>query len=631
MKSTCEYSTWTVNTLAEKIEQKQINLPKFQRSVVWNDERQKKLIGSIRQGFPIGALLLYKSANTTNGIDRYSIIDGLQRTTAIIKYLKSQTTFIGNSDADILPEWQSFGMWVVQTFTGTTPTNSETIDLIHRFISEQTSVDIDRMDFCNFVVARFPSTSIQAFAASDELKSRFEDFKSSVKQSLDIRGANVPVIIFEGDESLLPEIFERLNSHGVPLNKYQIFAATWRDECQIQNPEVVEAIKQFYMGRLQDSSLEIDDIDVDGMPTELTLFDYLTGLGSVLTKKFPVLFDENWSDFIAFQIATVAHKLPIGSMRQLPNRFQRNNDALIATDAFTDALLASCEIVSTALKGRLSLKLNSSETAEFAGHSAFQIDSIVTLILLDGFTAMSWVPKESQFGSLNIEQYIRRWYLIDRLKDVWGNAGDSQYFRYVWTQPDSESDYIEVVADPTSNTVEQLGSALDNWFNDQMTRRDRSRKNVTRDTRLVLRYFYYNILSVGDEDENFFHVDHIVPVSWWSGFFKKFADSAGPINSIGNLCLMIDRDNSHKKKKLPLRWFNERTANPDDPQFSSRCINKYFLIEPTEFGYPELASPIDQLNQGDISVREAVLNGLDSTSKKRWAIMKKGISESLAD
>jgi hypothetical protein len=94
---------------------------------------------------------------------------------------------------------------------------------------------------------------------------------------------------------------------------------------------------------------------------------------------------------------------------------------------------------------------------------------------------------------------------------------------------------------------------------------------------------------------------------------------------------MFDVDNAHKKKKLPLEWFNERSADPDDPQFATRCRMKYFLIEPTEFGYPELGSALNQIDDSNISFRDAVLNGLKSTSLKRWEIMLKGISESLID
>jgi hypothetical protein len=630
MTSTCEYTTWTVDSLADRISRRQIGLPKFQRGVSWNLDRQKKLIGSIRQGFPIGTLLLSKSGISSNSVEKYSIIDGLQRTTAILRYIENPTKFVGNSDSDILDEWRFFGHWVIDKFVGLMETDGHVNELIHRYISGQELDNIDRLAFYEFIASEYPGVTVDVLRLSDQLKGRFDEFRKSVRKSLDIGGVNVPVIIYEGDESLLPDVFERLNSQGVPLNKYQIFAATWQDRCSIRNEDVIAAIKSFYLSRLTDSTLEIDDIDEDGMPEELTLFDYLTGLGSMLVAKFPVLFDSSWSDFIAFQIATVAHKLPIGSMKELPSRFQRDDSGLISTDSFTDALLATCESVSEALEGRLSLKLNRSNQAEFPGHSAFLIDTMITLLLVDRYQSPTWSARPSHFGSLSVQQLLRRWYLIDRLKDVWGNAGDSQFFRRVWTTSDDHSQHVLTEGTLTSNTIEELEATLEKWFEDQLERRDKSRKNVTQETKLVLRYFYYNVLSVGDENDNYFHLDHLVPVAWWSKFFKLFSGSAGPVNSVGNLCLMVAADNGHKKKTLPLSWLREREEKSPDPQFSSRCRTKYFLIEPAELGYPEIASPIEAQDPRDLSVRDAVLNGLISTSRKRWEVMKKGIVDTLS-
>ena len=630
MQSSCEYPTWTVAALADKIEQRKIYLPKFQRGVTWNEERQKKLIGSIRQGFPIGALLLSKSNTEVPGNETYSLIDGLQRTTAILKYLRDQTSFIGSSDSDFLPEWREFGKWVVGDLLGQEFTDTQIDDLLHGYISSTEIENIDRLEFYNVLINLYPEIDLVFLNQSQELKAKFESFKKSLKKSLDISGVSIPVIVFDGDESLLPEIFERLNSQGIPLNKYQIFAATWHEKCKIDNSEIMESIKSFYVDRMRDTTLEIDDVDEDGMPDSLTLFDYLTGFGSILCKRFPVLFDSSWSDYIAFQIATVAHQLPIGGMRKLPTRFSKDDENQILTGSFTNAVISTCQEVSSALEGRLSLKLNSAEQAEFSGHTAFQINTMITRILIEKFDPSSWEARNQDAAANPSAQMVRRWYLIDRIKDAWGNAGDSQFFRQVWALDDSDV-YQPVKETLTGNSIDDLSRVLENWFDDQMTRRERSRTMVNRETKLVLRYFYYHVLSVGDENEQFFHIDHLVPVAWWTRFFEKFPDSSAPINSIGNLCLMINADNQHKKKKLPLGWFTDRVENGTDPDFKDRCEDKYFLIDPSGLGYPELVASVDEIASGDQSVLDAVLNGLTKTSRDRWTVIKTGILNRLAD
>src|SRR5690349_3094388 len=64
-----------------------IRIPKFQRGLVWNDEKRSALIESIYDGFPIGAILL-SDAGMEGRARVYHLIDGLQRTTAITDHLQ---------------------------------------------------------------------------------------------------------------------------------------------------------------------------------------------------------------------------------------------------------------------------------------------------------------------------------------------------------------------------------------------------------------------------------------------------------------------------------------------------------------------------------------------------------------
>ncbi|MCB0031112.1 MAG: DUF262 domain-containing protein, partial [Anaerolineales bacterium] len=95
--------TISLSALATAVnsEQKEIQLPAFQRDAVWNDERVELLWDSILRGFPIGALLFARShpelsvRNQTlaRGVfarvsqatqsTRFVIIDGQQRSNAI--------------------------------------------------------------------------------------------------------------------------------------------------------------------------------------------------------------------------------------------------------------------------------------------------------------------------------------------------------------------------------------------------------------------------------------------------------------------------------------------------------------------------------------------------------------------
>lgn len=634
MQNVCDFDRWLVSDYIEKIDQNRVYLPKFQRGITWGDERKKNLIASIRQGFPIGSILLAKTESVTGVPERYQIIDGLQRTTAIRQYLKTPTQFVGVSD--LLEDWKDTAKWMALNLHNGTNEDSQIDEpkieeFLLEFITNSNIEDLQSIKLLQLFKEKFNGPSIDEMALNDSLRRKIEDFFKSLRNNLNINNVTIPIILFSGDRSLLPEIFERLNSQGLALSKYQIYAATWDKVCSVSNPEIISAISQFYSKRLEDSSLEIENIDEDGTPEELTLFDYLTGLGTVLTNRFPTLFEENWSDKIAFKIANMAHKLNPSQMPNLPFSFIEDNSGKIKTEDFTAAVIKICDEVNEALKGRLSLKLNSSQTAEFSGHTEFQIATIITRLLVEDFQSPTWLPITHQTNTLKRLQMIRRWYLIDRIRNIWGNAGDSQSFRQVWTSNEL-NEYVPNTETLVKSSVEELDRAFESWFQDEMMRKDRTRTSVNRETKLVLRYFYYSRLSVQDEDERTFHLDHLVPVSWWKKFLRNFENAGAPINSIGNLCLMIDSDNADKKKKLPFRWFELRSANEDVIGFRERCLNNYFLIDdPNALNYPEIAEPLDDIEEDALHLLEAVQNGLKKTSEERWKIIKTEILTKLAD
>lgn len=77
-----------------------IEIPKFQRGLVWGDQKKKEFIKSLKAGLPIGVLLLSKAEN-----GRFRIVDGLQRFTTMLEYSRDYFSYIDPSeitDSDII-------------------------------------------------------------------------------------------------------------------------------------------------------------------------------------------------------------------------------------------------------------------------------------------------------------------------------------------------------------------------------------------------------------------------------------------------------------------------------------------------------------------------------------------------
>jgi hypothetical protein len=628
MKKYCEYVEWSVSTYAEKIKNREILLPKFQRGISWNRSKQVKLISSIQSGFPIGAILLAKKSISGDSPERYRIIDGLQRTHAISEFLKEPTKELPTSEYPA--EWNEFGVWLINEFLEADKDLDFVVEFLHKYLENSKLSNLQNSDIINLAKTEVDENCSTRLLDSSEFRSRSEKFHESIRDHLDIDSVTVPVIVYDGPEDLLPEIFERLNSQGVSLSKYQLLAASWFRECSIENQEITDAIRNYYLTRLNTTEFEIENVEDDGVPETTTLFDYLVGLGTLLTDQFPVLFDKSWESDIGFQIATVAHRLPLSNMKLLEGKFSRNADAnnQLETEQFTNAVVSVCKEVEKALGGRLQLKLNRGSDKNFAGHTAFQIATIVTRLLVEFYESPQWSPIKDVSELTNYFQFIRRWYLSDRLKGQWGNAGDSLFFRTVWTRDEDSEHLSPTVETLRASQVSELKVTLDNWFEREILRKDKSRSNVSADTKLVLRYFYYHKLKVAEENELYFHLDHIVPIKWWKDFFVHFKDQDGlPINSIGNLCLMPISDNEDKLDKTPYVWFTEKK---DDKGLVDRCRDTYFLVEPSLFRYPDLVGEISEITDGDLAVYANVENPLIDTSRERWTVMRDLILEKLA-
>lgn len=89
-------STDYLEKIVEKYDKKELILrPEFQRDFVWSEFHQQKLLQSIFDGTPIPPVILNKLKLEIKGVHKviYRCIDGQQRLTTIIKFMKNQIPF----------------------------------------------------------------------------------------------------------------------------------------------------------------------------------------------------------------------------------------------------------------------------------------------------------------------------------------------------------------------------------------------------------------------------------------------------------------------------------------------------------------------------------------------------------
>ncbi|SFQ52537.1 DUF262 domain-containing protein [Hymenobacter arizonensis] len=78
-------SEWTIGSLISSYEKEELNLnPPYQRHDIWTPIAKKRLIDSIKIGYPLPSFFLHKRENS-----KYDVVDGQQRTRTLLGYIKN--------------------------------------------------------------------------------------------------------------------------------------------------------------------------------------------------------------------------------------------------------------------------------------------------------------------------------------------------------------------------------------------------------------------------------------------------------------------------------------------------------------------------------------------------------------
>ena len=257
MANTWKPETFKPSQIKKNMDNHVFTVPKYQRGIVWTDSKRADLIDTIKKGLPFGSLLLYKDSSGT-----YQIIDGLQRSDAIVGFVENPAQFFNDDDiddkviADIVKEINVAGQ---QTIVAE-KVNSLLKDWVKKC---QTLDDVIGMQFSEFgeeVAEEFPTCIGKEGKIGRLVKPMLKAFQDTCSTINDI---DIPAIVINGDPDLLPVLFERINSKGTQLSKYQIYAASWNtDNYHISDElkSIVIANRDRYDSML-DGKTSIDDYD----------------------------------------------------------------------------------------------------------------------------------------------------------------------------------------------------------------------------------------------------------------------------------------------------------------------------------------------------------------------------------
>lgn len=586
--------TWSINKLNDAVSDDVdaeyfIKIPKFQRAIVWNEKQKRELIESLYRGFPVGALLMHESGVKDGRRKTVQLVDGLQRTTAITSYLKEPLKF-ASVDALLTPF--QLETLVQLYFSGVNSNSKAEVsaglktwleavrvpESLHGFDADGLAQHLDKhiSTAQNVKIVRKPSNIFKEII--DEIQKQLGRF----------RDIQLPVIMYSGDTTNLPDIFERINSRGTQLSKYQIFAATWvTSPVHIENSEIVQAITAKYQD-LVDQGYELWGYDEGSLSgSEFNLFEYLFGLGRHLSDKFPILFQElnavDETSPVGFVIATVAHRLKTGQMASLPSalRGSGSSNTIMNLKNFEDAVLKSCKEIVTVLKPYVGLNLNQISDKRFIGHSQNQIISIVVRYMVERFDAVDWSEKKNgRAEAAGLLETFPSHYLFDIIKSNWQGSGDNRLWDVCWSSSELKNGETELT--PSLHYWSRYGrdtwtNALEGWHDDQLQKQQKLRPNIAGDQKVFLKFVYSNIIGFKENLDTRFEIEHIYPVARLSEIISETIDEPGwPISVVSNLAL-LDRKINGEKGKDTAREYIDKQNEPDRKKLETD-LNRMFIM-----------------------------------------------------
>lgn len=551
-----EPSSWSVAQLvaaatATPPSAEALRLPRFQRHVVWTERQRQDFIDSVHKGFPIGSLLVFERPGSG-----FQLIDGLQRTSTLVHYAQDPLLYAPLEVAT--PEH-------VEQVRRQTTQNAGPVSPAKEAVND--AIRGGFLDWMRATKRTQQAAGFRADALREALSHRLEELQIALPQSADavlypilddikdqvsVDDMQIPVVKYRGDESHLPEIFERINTEGTKLSKYEIFAATWVDDnIIIANGYIRIAIDTRYRD-LVDRGFRVEGLEGDAPISDFRLFEYLFGLGRLLGAQLPRMFrtrtDVAEEEPAAFTLTSVSLGLEVSEMRKLNGHMPRAADDAIDPTQLEEALLDAAQFVDVTLRPYIGLKLNEAGDKPLIAHADYQIQSLIGRTLVGRYRRTNGTFEERP-GWLAEREIFRttfpQHYLYDILRQTWRGAVASKFFERVW---EGDADRKRVPSDfyLTSPTPRQWDDALEEWFSSQLDRRQQRRPHVRAAEKIFLKFLYAKRVTYYQDQAQTFELEHLFPVSRLAGLALQ-ANRGWPISCIANLALFtkdLNRESS---------------------------------------------------------------------------------------
>lgn len=577
---------WSAKKLYDFFSSKALEIPWFQRTVVWSPDSKKKFINTLKRGWPFGALLVYKHP----GKEKYSIVDGLQRTSTIKDYFDRPTEYFVKED---VPSANVDEIASVLNIAG-----DEVRTLIIEWVKEQklsameiaeesSTKGFDALGLVNFLKEKIPNFQEVHPDHEKKIEQALRKMVDAVRKAININEKIIPVIEFSIEEGMLSEVFKLLNREGQPLSVTDVLAATWdHSPVGFNDDKVFEKIKKRYE-QFKDLGFEVQLTDDE----RKTFFLYLYGLGKVVIERYPTLFkadtrkrDNIVLDDIAFKLFCYCKKLDITELGKLPDLMFQGLTADdvkkkgVIVDAISNRLDIAIQNVSSPLAPFIEAKLNQIKGGAFVPpHADYLMVAMIAkmYLLLEEDEKLKRKKKDSLAS--HYKYNIPGRYFYEIINGRWSGSGNTRAKEVV---DQTSTEFISLIEEA------QWNKAFVDWYVEMFQKEERERTNIPAAVRLFLRYVYSDIMTVlSDRGMKEFHIEHLIPVERLKMLVKHFPKGGLPISHPANLAILPKTINIEKQGQTIYEYFSGLKINDKKRVSLIEEAEKYTLTDKEDLAF----------------------------------------------
>jgi len=529
LKSQYKFKDYTFGQLKDEI-----TMPDFQRSLVWKDKQKESFIQTAVEGKPFGVLMLYDDVKS----GKLLVIDGLQRFTTLKRYDESPFEFFDIS-VEKYPEIKRIQEVISEIYDQDSSDSiiKNIISDLKKVVSNHKEIrntkfgDIVTAEICkNYPYILHTKYENIIFRIVTEMWIRLHDL-------IDINALTIPAIVFKGEESELPSIFERLNQGGTKLSKYEVFASSWKSILLVGvDRDITERVEKRYISIMEETELEIDGY-VEGSiiaQESVSLYEYAFAFGKILKDNNKTLINSSKSksddavDSIGFTTLITFLGKHIKDMSKLKD-YINSQVKPSNLSKFKRVILMVYNEVEEILKPYVQ---------DYNKYIESQVLSIVYTWFkinynfdIETFEATRKTGVDEAIAKF--KKYMPFRFINDSLRSFWSGHGDNS-LNEVINSDLKHNRYL------TPIEFDQWKSHLDEWIEQQMRS---SLKNFTSDVKMF--YAYVNKLLGYQCLENPY-VQYVIP--------KKMVQSIPamvPISPLGNIYFLPRGSRSERNTFLP--------------------------------------------------------------------------------